>query len=142
MDTASLDKLIRTSRVVVHPGRYAYLQGKGRSLKNHFMIAQDEDETTVITREEHVPRTPHQKVEKWFALLEVRVSAPFIAKGFLAKITKTIADEGLNVLVVSTFSKDYILVREEATEQAVAALRSAGFPIAGKAAAPKKTRRR
>jgi hypothetical protein len=37
------------------------------------------------------------------------------------------ADADLNVLVVSTYSKDYIMVREEGRDTAIAALRQAEF---------------
>ena len=39
------------------------------------------------------------------------------------------ADVDLNVLVVSTYSKDYIMVKEEGRETAITALRKAGFPV-------------
>ena len=52
-----------------------------------------------------------------------------VAKGFIACVTRAIADRNLNVLVVSTFSKDYVPVREEALAEAVAALRELGFAV-------------
>ena len=54
---------------------------------------------------------------------------PFVAKGFLAKVTNTIADKGLNVLIVSTFSNDYALVKEETHKIAIEVLKDIGFPI-------------
>jgi hypothetical protein len=124
-----LAEIIKTSKIVVHPGRYAYLKAGETEINNHFLVAKDKDETTVVTEEKNIKNTDYEKDVKWFKLVEIKVSAPFVAKGFLAKVTKTVADKGLNVLVVSTFSKDYILVREETWETAIEALEKVGFPI-------------
>ena len=125
----SLDEIIKSSDVIVHKGRYAYLKAKGGNLNEHFLIAQDDDEVTVITEEKNVAKTKHVEEVKWFKLIEVRLSKPFVAKGFIAAITTAISDEDLNVLAVSTFSKDYFLVREEAADAAVKALKGLGFDV-------------
>ena len=122
-----LQEVIKASAVVVHKGRYAYLKTKSKQTGDHFLVTQDQDEVTVVTEEANVSAVDYEKDVKWFKLIEIKVSLPFVAKGFLAKVTKTIADKGLNVLVVSTFSKDYILVREETYQVAVEALREVGF---------------
>ena len=125
----SLAAIIKNSRVIVHKGRYAYLKAKEKSLNRHFLISQDKDEITVVTEEKNVAKTPHEKEVKWFKLIEIKVSKPFAAKGFIAAVTKTISDKGLNVLVASTFSKDYFLVREETYKAAVSALEELGFKV-------------
>lgn len=127
--SSELDEIIRTSAVIVHPGRYAYLKATRKPAGSHFLIAEDADEITVVTDEPCVETVPYHEAVKWFRLLEVRVSAPFEAKGFLAAISRALADRGLSVLIVSTFSKDYVLVREEAVGEAVDALRQWGFPV-------------
>ncbi len=98
-------------------------------MKNHFLICRDKDETTLITEEKNVSNTKFENEVKWFKLFEFKVSCPFQAKGFLAKISKTIADKGLNILIVSTFSKDYALIKEENFKVAVKALKNIGFPV-------------
>jgi hypothetical protein len=129
-DSADLNEVIRTSSVVVRRGRYAYLKaGSETDLADHFLIARDQDETTVVTEEANLPETSFEEDVKWFKLIEIRVSQPFVAKGFIARVTQAIAERDLNVLVVSTFSKDYFLVREETSETAIAALQDLGFPI-------------
>ena len=129
MEKQNLNEIIKSSQVVVHKGRYAYLKTKERKIDNHFLISQDKDEITIVTEENNINKIKHEDIVKWFKLLEIKVSMPFIAKGFLAKVTKTIADKNLNVLIVSTFSKDYVLVKEETWETAVNSLKEVGFPI-------------
>lgn len=128
----TLDEVIRTSPVILHPGRYAYLKCQElptESSVQHFMVSRDNDEITIVTSEGNLSSIPHTASEGWFKLLEFRVSQPFVAKGFLATITKAIADENASILVVSTFSKDYILLRESTYQRAVEALRRIGFYI-------------
>lgn len=99
-------------------------------LADHFLVARDGDETTVVTEERHVASVLFEEEVKWFRLIEIQVSLPFLAKGFIAAVTRALADRDLNVLVVSTFSKDYLLIREEGADEALAALRALGFPLA------------
>jgi hypothetical protein len=132
-----LDKIIRSSTTILHRGRYAYLQVKGKeNLGEHFLVSQDKDEVTVITEEANVSKVRYTKEVKWFKLIEVRIAAEFTktdywAKllGFWATVTGAIADAGLNILTVSTFSKDYMLIREEKIDIAVAALKKLGFSV-------------
>jgi hypothetical protein len=128
----TLEEVIRTSPIVVHPGRYTYLKCNEIPTDNasHFMISRDNDEITVVTSEENMTSVPHAASEGWFKLIEVRVSQPFVAKAFLATITKTIAEGNMSILVVSTFSKDYLLLRESTYLRAIDALKGIGFPIA------------
>lgn len=129
MSSFELNEVIRTSDVVVHRGRFAYLKCSEKPGGSHFLVSQDSDEVTVVTNEQHVEAVKYAESTKWFKLLEIRVSKPFIAKGFLAKISTTISAKNLNVLLVSTYSKDYALVREETADIAIQALEEVGFPI-------------
>jgi len=125
----TLNEVIKSSPIIVHSGRYAYLQGQESEIKDHFLICKDKDETTIVTEEKNIANTKYEKDVKWFKLFEIKVSVPFLAPGFLAKISKTIADKGLNILFVSTFSKDYVLIREEDSEIAIEAFKEIGFTI-------------
>ena len=124
-----LEEVIKASRVIVHDGRYAYLKAKAKPSGDHFLVAQDKDEVTIVTEESNLGNIDYAKAEKFFRLIEIQVSAPFVATGFLSKVTGAIAAKNLNLLVVSTFSKDYILVREEEYKIALQALSEAGFPL-------------
>lgn len=129
MKNPSLDEVIKSSPVLIHKSRYAYLKCQEKDIKKHFLISQDNDEITIITEEKNVINTKYEKEVKWFKLLEFKISTPFLTPGFLAKICKAIADEKMNILIVSTFSKDYVLIREEDIEAAVKAIKNIGFLI-------------
>ena len=57
----------------------------------------------------------------------MKVSLPFYAVGFLSTISSAIAEKGMNILIASTYSKDYIMVREEHLSKAKEVLLSLGF---------------
>ncbi len=48
----------------------------------------------------------------------------------IAAATSALAATGINVYVVSTFSLDYVYVREEDAERSLQALAARGFPAA------------
>ena len=126
---SDLQKEIELSKVIVHPGRYAYLKTDKQILGDHFLISKDDDEVTIVTKESNIVSVDFSEETKWFKLFEIRPHMPFLTVGFIATITQAIADKGLNVLVVSTYSKDYILIKDEDTNEAIEALKRLGFQI-------------
>lgn len=131
-DSQNLEQIIRTSLVRIMPGRYAMAKLASAPMLSRecfFCVTTDDDETTVIVDEACLEKLSYTDVQKWFLLVELAVSLPFFAVGFLAKTTNAIAEAGLNVLVISTFSKDYLLLREETISEALNALKNIGFVV-------------
>jgi len=128
MKEPNIEEVIREGKVIIHPGRYVYLKSKDNDLDGHFLVAQDMDEITVITEESNLSNVEYYESEKWFKLFEIKVSVPFLA-GFLSKVIKPIADAGYNTLIVSTFSKDYILTKEETFVEVAKILEKLGFQV-------------
>ena len=127
--SVSVSEVIKSSIVIIHKSRYAYLQVKiVPPLGNHFLLSKDNDEATVITEEKNVPSVGYEHIEKWFTLVEIKVSVPFLP-GFVAAVTSAFAAESLNALVLSTFSKDYLLIREEHSTKAFQLLKRMGFQM-------------
>lgn len=52
---------------------------------------------------------------------------PFGLVGFLAKISKTLADENISIFVISAFSTDHILVKEKNLKKAISKLKNLGL---------------
>lgn len=95
----------------------------------HFMVSKDKDEVTVITKKENIRDLKVLEVVGDYKLIEFKPAVPFQTVGFLAKIAEVIANQGMNILIVSTFSKDYIMIKEEFYEKGIVALKNVGFPI-------------
>ena len=96
---------------------------------NHFMVSKDKDEITVITKKENIKNLKVLELVGDYKLIEFRPAVPFQTVGFLAKIAEVIANQSMNILIVSTFSKDYIMIKEEFCEKGLTALKNIGFPI-------------
>ena len=95
----------------------------------HFMVSKDKDEITVVTKKENLKELNVLEVVGDYKLIEFKPAVPFQTVGFLAKIAETIANEGMNILIVSTFSKDYIMIKAELCEKGISALKNVGFQI-------------
>jgi hypothetical protein len=124
-----LQEIIRNSSFVIEEGRFVYAKVKNAPhIDSHFMIAKDSDEITIITKEENLNKLDLiEKNKDFYRLIALNVSVPFYSLGFLATVSGAIAKEGLNVLIVSTYSKDYIMVKEDCLEKVRLVLLSLSF---------------
>ena len=123
---------IRNSPVRLMPGRYVALRyadvpdGSG-----WFMIVRDQDEVTVIAEESAIPESRALEADRGYRLVEIKVATGCESVGLLATVTRALAEAGLSILVVSTYSKDYVLVKEESVAAGLQALSGLGFRVAG-----------
>lgn len=124
-----LKKIIEQSTFEIQPGRFVYTKVKSVSaLTKHFMVSKDQDEITVVTQEENIEDLDLiERNKDNYSLIALSVSVPFYSVGFLATVSGAIAKAGMNILIVSTYSKDYIMVRGDKLEQAKQVLLSLGF---------------
>jgi hypothetical protein len=124
-----IKKIIETSTFETQPGKFVYAKARNApAAGKHFLVAKDRDEVTVVTREESLAGLDviEKNKDDW-ALIALNVSAPFYSVGFLATVTSAIAKQGMNALVVSTYSKDYVLVRHDLLGKAEKTLLELGF---------------
>lgn len=125
-----LKEAIPKSIATVMNGIYVYVKtDKVENSKNHFMVSKDKDEITVVTKKENINDLNVLELVGDYKLIEFKPAIPFQTVGFLAKIAEVIANQGMNILIVSTFSKDYIMIKEEELEKGLQALKDTGFPI-------------
>jgi len=127
--TDELRKVIETSTFALADGRYIYAKVKtAPPIDDHFMVSKDQDEISVCTREENLGKLDLiEKNKDYWSLIALNLSSPFYCPGFLAVACSAIADLGMDVLIVSTYSKDYLLVRADLTGKATQALLVLGF---------------
>jgi hypothetical protein len=86
----------------------------------HLLIAQDEKEITVVTAPENLASLDAIEVnrDRW-RMIAIDPTTPFYCVGFIATISARLAAEGLDILVVSTYSRDVFFVKDEETERAI-----------------------
>jgi len=124
-----LEEIIKNSSYEIQNDRFVYAKVTNISnIDSHFLIAKDADEITVVTKEKNLGELKLiEKNQNLYKLIALNVSVPFYAVGFLAAVSNAIAAKGMNILIVSTYSKDYILVMENRIREAEDVLLSLGF---------------
>jgi hypothetical protein len=92
------------------------------------MIVRDEKETTVVTSPENLASLDVLDVnrDRW-VLLAIDCANPFYCVGFIAKVAARLSAAGIDILAVSTFSRDLFFVKEEDGARAAGVLREIGF---------------
>ena len=120
--------IIRNSSAFILPGRFAMARVQETEKEiEFFFFARDGLENTIVVEESGLAQVKYEDVQKWFKVIRLAVSVPFFSVGFLAKVSGALADRGLNILIISTYSNDYLLIRENDVEVAIEALKRLGF---------------
>lgn len=121
-------EMFAKSTFTVSPQNYVYTKvSKIPPLSDHFLVAQDKDEITVVTEVSNINKLDIlERNEHVWRLVSLNLETPFMA-GTLAEVNTACAAQGLNNLVVSTYSKDYIFVKESQVENVKEVLLLLGF---------------
>ena len=91
-------------------------------------ISRTVDELSITAPERVVPAGVRSQRD--YRALRVRgVLAPELV-GILLSIAEPLAKAGVSIFAVSTFDTDYLLVKQEVFERAIAVLREAGWEVA------------
>jgi hypothetical protein len=124
-----LEEIIRRSSFEVIEGRFIYAKVSAYPREDiHFMVSKDSDEITVVTKAVNLGKLRLiEKNKETYTLIALNVAIPFYSVGFLAAVSKAIADRGLDILIISTYSRDYILVKKSELGKARPALKELGF---------------
>ena len=121
-----LEEII-TSSTFRLAGRYFWASaGAIRNVERHLLIARDEKETTVVTEHLEDIDVVELNPDRW-TLLSIDCASPFYCAGFIAAISAPLRDAGIDILVVSTFTRDWVFVKESEAGLAKEILRAAGF---------------
>lgn len=127
--TSELQDIIQRSTFTPADGVYVYAKTATYPANDcHFLVTKDADEITIVTQKEHVSQLALiERNKDDYALIALNVSSPFYSVGFLAAVSSAIATQGMNCLIVSTYSKDYLLVRHDQRQTAIDVLLHMGF---------------
>ena len=91
-----------------------------------FMIFRDSHEVTLLLDEVDFGTMRHAlrsaKVERGFRLLTFDTVMDFSVVGFLATVTTILAEAGVSIVALSSFSRDSILVKQDDLANALKAL--------------------
>lgn len=92
-----------------------------------YTVTKTDDELSIVCEQQAVPEGV--KCEKNWRILKIDGVLDFSLVGILASVSTILANEKISIFVISTYDTDYILVKENDFESAVAALKSAGHIV-------------
>ena len=124
-----LQEVIDCSWFTIDEGTFAYTKVREiKNVKNHLIITQDSNETTVVTDIKNLKDLGdyERNTENW-KLINIRCGNPFYCVGFLAAISSQTALNGLDITMTSTYTNDYVMCKEVELEQCTNLLISLGF---------------
>ena len=84
-------------------------------------------ELSILCDEAAVP--PHVRAERGFRALVIDGAQDFALTGVLASITEPLAAAKISLFAFSTYDTDYVMVKDERLDAAIAALRAAGHEV-------------
>jgi hypothetical protein len=91
-----------------------------------FMIFKDQFEISLLLDKIDFNKIrneiPNAKIESGFRLLTFDIELDFNVVGFLAEITKILAEAEISIIALSAFSRDHILVKQENLAKALKVL--------------------
>ena len=90
-------------------------------------VTRTTEELSIICPDELVP--PDVRCERGFRLLKVDGPLPFDAIGIIARLAGVLAAAQISLIAIGTFDTDYVLIKDDRRESALAALRDAGFEV-------------
>ncbi|MEE1658188.1 ACT domain-containing protein [Microvirga sp. CF3062] len=91
------------------------------------LLVQAVEETTLVCPLHQVPS--EAETDAGWRCLRIAQSFDFGVPGILSSVLEPLARAGIGIFATSTFSTDYVLVKEQDADRAVEALRAAGHRI-------------
>ncbi len=91
------------------------------------MVSNDGEEITVVTKDIKNLAIEEKNDNKWL-LVSLNLSTPFM-KGTLYNVSKAIFESDSNILIVSTYSKDLLFIKEQDKSKVEEALSKLGFKL-------------
>lgn len=85
-----------------------------------FSITKTQDELSVVCTEDRVPEGV--KVEKGWRCLKVEGPLDFGLTGILSSLAQPLAEAKISIFAISTYDTDYIMIKKENLQKAVAIL--------------------
>lgn len=95
---------------------------------DYCFIGKTDEEKSLVCITADVPVNAVERDDGWKAF-RIQGILEFSLIGILAKISGILADNHIGIFVVSTFNTDYVLTKRENYQNALAALRNAGYHI-------------
>lgn len=114
------------------PGEFSVCQVSSLSdieaMGGLYFLSKTDEEISLVCHTEHAPRRTAAREDGWRAF-RVQGVLDFSLVGILARLSAVLAEEKIGLFAVSTYNTDYILVKKEHFDRAMAALGRAGYTV-------------
>ena len=107
-----LENYFKNGKVFIWKEIFSIIKSK-KPYPNAFANIIDKNEITVIIEQSKYNDEDIIEVEKDWKILTFDMVSPFELVGFLAKVSKVLADEKIPIFAISAYSTDHILVKEK-----------------------------
>ena len=107
-----LENYFKNGKVFIQKEIFSIIKSK-KPYPNAFANIIDKNEITVIIEQSKYNDEDIIEVEKDWKILTFDMVSPFELVGFLAKVSKVLADEKIPIFAISAYSTDHILVKEK-----------------------------
>lgn len=91
-------------------------------------IGKTDEERSLVCLTEDVPANVQEREDGWKAF-RIQGVLDFSLVGILAEIAGILAENDISIFAVSTYSTDYVLIRQEMYQKALDVLEQAGYQI-------------
>ena len=96
--------------------------------KEFYFIGKTDEELSLVCKTEDTPFHTTERDDGWRGF-RIQGVLDFSMIGILSKLSGILADNRIGIFAVSTYNTDYILVKEENFERALAVLASEGYTV-------------
>ncbi len=93
-----------------------------------YFVGKTDEEISLVCRTEDTPAHTSARDDGWRGF-RIQGVLDFSLIGILSKLSGILAEHGIGIFAVSTYNTDYVLVKEENYERALAALASEGYTV-------------
>lgn len=97
--------------------------------KDFFFAARTDEEFSLVCKTTDAPRQATERSDGWRGF-RIEGTLDFSLTGILARLSGILAEHQIGIFAVSTFNIDYILVKSENLQRAMAALTANGYLMA------------
>ena len=93
-----------------------------------YFIAKTDEELSLVCKTEDTPLNTVERDDGWRGF-RIQGTLDFSLIGILSKLSGILSEHKIGIFAVSTYNTDYILVKEENYEHALAVLSAEGYSV-------------
>jgi len=118
----------KNGRAIVSPGTYAIVK-TARACAGALAVIKDERETTCVVEESKAGGLKCLGIEGGWRMITFDMVLPFSLVGFFARVSSALAEAGISIFALSSYSTDHVFVKNRDLEKAVRTLEKLGMSV-------------